>query len=222
MKVDNFRIIEELIFSKLEKNNQDNVILGRIIRRRKENPGDPTGDYIVKRYSFLNVEDFAEREEEIKRLCHMFNARFYVSTCIKSLKEIAFDISEKTPKLIRTGQYYFFRRIFDDTADANVGLRDHKVWVFDIDDKREVNNVIEYMRLWHADLLLGVIPTPNGAHILVKPFDPKLIDGMETVPLFDENHELIKTEKGYKTMRDIIDIKKNSLTVAYYSDEESV
>jgi len=211
MRVDNFKIIEDLFFSKLLKNNDDYVIMGRIIRRRKENPSDPTGDYIVKRYSFLNVEDFIERQEEIKKLCHLFNARFYVSTCIKSLKDIAFDISERVPTIIRNKQFYFFRRIFDDTADANVGVHEHRVWVFDIDDKKYVDFIIEYMRKNYADVMLGIIPTLNGVHLIVKPFDVRLIEKMKNVYVSEDNSI---------TLRDLIDVKKNSLTVAYYSNEE--
>jgi len=52
MKVDNFKLIEEILFKGFPEevsNKSDMVVLGRIIRRRKENPEDERGDYIVKR-----------------------------------------------------------------------------------------------------------------------------------------------------------------------------
>lgn len=216
IKVDNFKLIEDLLCKNLDNTNittnSDKVLLGRIIRRKKENPEDPRQEYIVKRYTFANVERFKEVQDEIKQLCHMFNARFYVSTNIKSMKDIAFDVSERVPTLIRNEQYYFFRRIFDDVADANHGIKGHRLWIFDIDDKSHVNIVLDYLiqNGMLAQHFAGMIPTINGAHILMRPHDIRYIDNKSTVEF---NGEVLK-------IKDIIDIKKNALTVAYYSDEK--
>lgn len=211
VKVDNFKLIESLLFDKLDASgNDDNVIVGRIIRRKKENPDYPS-EYIVKRYTFRSKEIFIERQDEIKKLCHMFNARFYISVNIKSTKDIAYDISVKVPHLIRSEQYYFFRRIFDDTADANVGVKGYRLWVFDIDERSYITPVIEYMTENYTGHLNGIVPTINGIHLLVDPHDTRYL-----------NNTMIEVDGVSLKLKDMIDIKKNALTLAYYSDEEVV
>jgi hypothetical protein len=214
MKVNNFRLIERLLFRNLDNSdvstNTDKILLGRIIRRRKENPDDSKPEYIVKRYSFANLQSFLDREEEIKTLCHMFNARFYISVSIKSMRDIAYDISEEVPKFIRHEQYYFFRRIFDDMADKNRGVKEHRLWIFDIDNTDHVNPVIE--KLFSLGVFVqnsqGMIPTLNGAHLLMKPHDIRYMNDSETI-----------SSLGGVKLKDIVDIKRNALTLVYYSDE---
>ena len=46
------------------------------------------------------------------------------------MKEITFEIAETIPGLIRKEQYYFIRRIFDNTADANKGCKRTQVMDF--------------------------------------------------------------------------------------------
>lgn len=212
VKVDNFKLIECILFDNLPADNTENVLVGRIIRRRKENPEDPTGDYIVKRYTFMSKEKFVEAQEEIIKLCHLFNARFYISTNLKSLKDIALDISEKVPSLIRKEQFHFFKRLFDDSADANQGIRASQLWVFDIDDKSYVDPVVRYLVAHYPDKLCGIVNTVHGAHILMKPHDTKYIY---------DTHENCVSADGSLRLSDMIDVKKNSLTLVYYSDEQN-
>jgi len=213
MEINNFKQIETILFDKLDDKittQTDNVVLGRIIRRRKENPEDPRGEYIVKRYSFATKERFLETQEEIKNLCHMFNARFYIAVNIKSMKEIAFDIAETIPGLLRKEQFYFVRRIFDNTADANKGIKEHRMWIFDIDNKDHVGPVVRY--LFDNNLagnVIDVIPTINGSHLLVKPHDTRYMLKAEVMV----NDETL-------VLNNIVDIKKNAMTLAYYKDGE--
>jgi hypothetical protein len=213
MKIDNFKKIESILFDKMNKTittDTDEVVVGRIIRRRKDNPGDSRGEYIVKRYSFSTKEKFIEAQDEIKHLCRFFNARFYVSVNIKSMKEIAFDIAEILPGLLRKNQYYFVRRIFDNTADANKGMKEHRLWIFDIDDKNHTDTILKYLsdnnlKKWVVD----VIPTINGSHILVKPHDTRYMTQAKIVV----GEETLLLSK-------IVDVKKNALTLAYYEGTE--
>jgi hypothetical protein len=213
MEVNNFEKIERIIFDKLDKEiktDTDNVVLGRIIRRRKENPDDPRGEYIVKRYSFATKEKFIEAQDEIKELCRIFNARFYGAVNIKSMKEIAYDIAETLPGILRKEQYYYVRRIFDNTADANKGVKEYRLWIFDIDNKDHLGPILRYMfdnKL--TEHVVDVIPTLNGSHLLVKPHDTRYITKAEV----DVDGETF-------LLKDIVDIKKNAMTVAYYFDNE--
>ena len=213
MEVNNFDRIEKVLCSKLDSDVTtvtDKVLLGRIIRRRKENPDDPRGEYIVKRYSFATKEKFVEAQEEIKNLCRMFNARFYLNVNIKSMKEIAFDIAEIIPGLLRKEQYYFVRRIFDNTADANKGLRDHRMWIFDIDNKEHLGPVVKYLvDMGTADKLVDIIPTINGAHILIEPHDVRYMTKAE-----------VKVGEDAFILKDIVDVKKNAMTLVYYDSQE--
>lgn len=213
MEVNNFKLIETLLFDKLDKEittKTDYVILGRIIRRRKENPEDPRGEYIVKRYSFATKDRFLESIDEIKELCHVFNARFYIEVNIKSMKEITFEIAETIPGLIRKEQYYFIRRIFDNTADANKGVKEHRLWIFDIDDKAHLGPVLRYLSDNKLSVFIaGVFPTINGAHVLLNPHDIRYMDMAE-----------INVGEETLTLKQIADVKKNAMTLIYYKNKE--
>jgi hypothetical protein len=212
IKVDNFKLIESLLFDRLdERDDKDSVIFGRIIRRRKENPGEQSGEYIVKRYTFTSKKTFILRQQEIKDLCHLFNARFYITTNVKSIKNIAQDISERVPKLIRSEQYYFFKRIFDNTGDANKGIKDYRLWVFDIDDKEYADPIIKYMMDNQFGRLYGIVPTINGTHLLVEPHDTRYIYNNEV-------NDISADGDGSLRLKDMFDIKKNALTLIYYND----
>jgi len=213
MKIDNFELLESLLFDNLDKKTSpktDKVVLGRIIRRRKENPGDSRPDFIVKRYTFSTKERFLERKEEIKKLCELFNARFYVAITIKSMKSIAFDMAEALPKMLRLEQYYYTRRMFDNIGDANKGLKEYRLWIYDIDNKDHEKPIIEYLinNGDFANYVKAIVPTINGVHILVKPHD---IRNIQKDKILVNGEEL--------NIYDIIDIKKNAMTLCYYSDE---
>lgn len=212
-KVDNFKLIEGLLFDSLDSNvttNSDKILTGRIIRRKKENPDKPS-EYIVKRYTFASKEKFIEYQDEIKDLCHMYNARFYISTNVKSMKDIAFDISERVPNLIRNEQYFFFRRIFDDSADANKGIKKYRLFVFDIDNKDVIDEVISHLINLKKFIgnSMGVVHTLNGAHLLMTPHDTRY--------LHDDKVNLLP---GGLRLNEVIDLKQNALTLVYYNKED--
>lgn len=214
--VDNFKEIREYLFKLLESYKEDNdtediILPGRIIRRKKENPYKES-EYIVKRYYFKNEQQLIDAEEEIKELCKMYNARFYLSVNFKSIKDVAYDISIETPKLIRSGQYWKFKRIFDSTVDSNKGVKELRRWIFDIDDPYYFDDIILFLHNnkgnEHVDT---VFKTLNGYHIIVKPHDTRYIDkGSKNTD--DANLILPKN---------IIDVKKNAMTLVYYSESNN-
>lgn len=209
MKVNNFSLINSLLFTLLDDENirdrakdkfsyNDKVLFGSVMRRSKENPEKPT--YIVKRYMFKSSQEFLEREEEIKSLCHLFNARFYISTTVKSLKSIAFDMSIEIPRIIKEESYPFVRRMFDSVADSNKGVRtSYRYWIVDIDDMSHSKEVLKHLIDNAGSFVGGIVPTVSGIHILVEPHDMTY--------LYDS------------PLKEFADVKKNNMTLVYYSDE---
>lgn len=211
--INNFEIIENVIFKHLPEKRHgltpqelDKVVFGRIIRRKKENPDKPDG-YIVKRYMFKTLEQFRDTQEEIKELCKVFNARFYVSTNIKSLEEITFDMVEEIPIILRRKQYHLTRRLFESAADINRGIKESRLWILDIDDikqnSQEFDELVEEL-LEHLDgnNIEAVIETVNGYHVLIKP---------QNLMWLDKDEELSRK----------IELKRNALTLAYYEPRET-
>ena len=123
------------------------------------------------------------------------------------MKDIAQDIAEEVPSLIRREQYFYFRRIFDNTADRNKGIKDSRMWIFDVDDQEHVELLMKYLidNGMQGDPWCGIIPTLNGAHFLMKPHDVRY---MSKTNVTDE-----------LTLKDIADVKKSALTVCYFNDE---
>lgn len=208
MVIDNFEQVTELLFSRLDEvnasdefNEDDKVLIGSVIRRTKENPDKKT--YVVKRYCFKSKKEFLELREEIKEYCHMFNARFYLATNIKSLQSIAFDMSIEMPKIIKNKEFNYARRLWDSVSDSNTGLRPEQLWIVDIDEQDEefikelTHTINNHPRSKEGQAtVVATIKTLNGVHLLTTPHDIRYL----------EKHP----------RRAEFDIKKNAKTVVYY------
>lgn len=217
-KVDNFDQITEAFFENLDELNKkenlhdkDKVIFGKIIRRERENPDKP--NYIVKRYMFKSKKEFLELRDEIKEMCHFFNARFYISTNIKSLKSIAGMMAVEMTKAFVNEEYAFARRLYDSVSDRSAGLREYQNWIIDIDsnDQEIVDKVIDIVNenekaMLHkpkgnGKVIQHIVKTLNGTHLLVRPHDIKYLN-------LDRNQANIDLT---------LDVKKNAVTLVYYN-----
>jgi len=132
----------------------------QVIKRRKENPGQHKNSVVVREYYFGSSENYDSKADEIRDLCLKLNARAYVNINRRNWEDCALTALEAQAKYIRNGDYKASRNAFSKACGKR---RSEKRWIIDVDDR---NQEVEPP----TDVIAKVL-TPNGYHLIVKPFD---------------------------------------------------
>lgn len=202
MEINNFKVIKPLI--QFDPNN-DAFYLIQIMQRSKDagNEGKP-GTRVIRSY-YVNTEEYYDsHEDEIKKLCRVFNARAYIrlnpsswkKCCLKSLGEIA--------NLIENEHYPSIKSVIDGLAGQySAGKEFRKTWIVDIDTKDDnlIGEIADDVNACEPEgnKIVSVIPTKNGVHLITTPFN---------IAAFRKKY----TEEE-------LQVHKNNPTLLYYSDE---
>jgi hypothetical protein len=173
MIVNNIEIIKSLL-----KFREGIFYYVQVIQRKKENPDLPKSD--LKRYQcfITSMEDLDIHLPRIIKVCCDYNARAYISLIPRSLEKLTKQCALEYVKRISSEEY---KRAWDipnrlalsDEVRAKIQGEKPK-WLFDIDkieDKDAIINMIHEKNI----TISGIIPTPNGCHVLVEAFNPGLL-----------------------------------------------
>lgn len=169
MEIDNFAGIQVLL-SPLSKND---FYFVQIIQRRKENPLMKSDSKIIKSYY---VEDCLENiKESVIKHCMANNGRAYIQLQKRNWLMINLQIISKLSDEIAKGTIRNSKSLLDSCC-GKYHSDTQKFWIIDVDSKDLIvlNNEIELLN----NLVLGVIPTVNGFHIIIKPFNPSEYKGL--------------------------------------------
>lgn len=203
MSVNNFEKISKLL--KFESEHDFYFI--QIIRRPKENPGlkEGKGDRTrcVKSYYIYSKEQLEAHKDEIIKLCEIFNARAYIKMNYCDASKIALHMIKEVSDYILSDNLRGIKRCYDSCCGKYSGPdKNRKYWIIDLDGD-EVNLILEITDIienqcepFDHKKVITQIPTKNGVHLLVRPFNIKK---------FGELTQKISTE----------DIKKHALTILY-------
>lgn len=203
METNNF----DLISSLLDFRGPNDFYFVQLIRRPKENPGLKEGKgnrtRCVKSYYISSREQLEAHKEEIIELCRLFNARAYIRMNYCDESRIALQMMKEISDHILSGNFHGVRRAYDSCCGKYSGSdKDRKYWIVDLDGDEvnlipEITDIIENQcEPFDHKKVVTQIPTKNGAHLLVRPFNVKK---------FGELTQKISTE----------DIKKHALTILY-------
>lgn len=212
--IDNFQLISPY----LDFSNGEIFHMVQLIVRKKDHPEDPDlkSQRVVRTYFVDRPGKLESLEEEIKGLCRQTGARAYVNLNPKSYRKMAFLMGRLLFERIEKGD---FRRC-QKTAESAAGkVGDDKWWLSDCDFP-----IPEKDSLWWGDFFSLedecnrnrndfqcnlVVPTPNGFHVLFRPFGPMYYDSSEDggISWNDEN--------GARKFIKCGEIKKNAPTVLF-------
>lgn len=172
-EIDNFKLLVGL----LDFPTDDVFYFGQIIGRRKdqidkENFGPDNRVY--RDLYFKSLEEFWDKETEIKKFCRFFHARAYIHLNKRSKKDVAFEALRIMAEHLAKGEYQSLRSVYS-TACGQKQSDPNKKWILDIDFDN-VENKIEMRAVINAlepkgDKILAVIPTLNGQHYITRPFN---------------------------------------------------
>lgn len=193
--INNFDVIKSFLFD--EELEKGLFYFVQVIQRRKENPDIKKNSKVIKSFYIFNKEQLEEKKDIIIKLCHVFNARAYITVNTRDSRKVCMEMIKNLVSNIESENYMFAN--ITDSACGNGRKTNKKQWIVDIDshddsylmkvaDKiKEINKYVNYF----------TVKTLNGFHLVTTVF----------------NLQLFKSEFPE------IDVHKDSSTLLYYNDE---
>lgn len=179
--IDNFDLIEAMMDFK----EADNLFMHlQILRRGKDHPDLPAANKLIRSWLVRSAEHLASLKDEVVFLCEHYKARAYISCDPKRIAKLNTLILRKLADNLHTGNIINPWHVFNSAYGELQGVE--KRWVVDVDTKdsetvADICGTIGMLwvkahpedagRAYAASWLVSQIPTLNGVHLLVRPFD---------------------------------------------------
>lgn len=167
--IDNIeKILPFLVFE-----SEDDFHYLQILQRKKENPQIGSNSRVIKNYYINSKEYLLNHYDEIKQLCHQFNARASIRLNKRSYESVAFKTLENIANSMRNREYKFIKASYDRGCGLGHNDKDKK-WILDI-DKKEVSPImlafIDHEIEPKGSKIYDIIPSKSGFHVITKPFN---------------------------------------------------
>ena len=193
--VDNFDLIASLL---PEKADEDTFWVIRIIKRKKDNPDLEKNSKFIKSYTVQSGSELIELKGKIIECAAKNGARAYFNPNARSWRKVALATLKRTAEYIASEDYKSVMVAADRCLDEGAAKDHKKIWVIDIDDNEQevvIQRMLEYLEI----PVIAKIPTVNGVHLLVNPFNPEDL------------------QKVWYEEVELPEIKKNNPTLLYYN-----
>lgn len=204
-KIDNFELIKEL----LKFENPDEFYFIEIIQRKKDNINLDVNSRIIAFYSIRSIKEYNNLAPVIKAICEATGSRAYINLNRRSYKVTAFQMLKLLTNYVTSANYKAIAKLFSSCV-CSFKHESNPTWILDIDPDENgnlptLNEIISMTQFIDfkcqpiGNKLVTKIPTLNGLHLIVKPFNCKT---------FTDNNL-------YKN----ITIHKNSPTLLYFKQK---
>ena len=185
----------------------------QIIHRSKDGKTkyEPEGKKIsqqtIKTYYISSPEYLEYKMNEIRDLCHLFNARAYINLNKKSWKQISLKSLEILASAIAKGDtdpnmYRDVKTVMDSACGQTGACDKNKTWVVDVDTKDTseldvIKSAINICEPLGEDKIVAVIPTLHGYHLISKPFNKMKFHQLydKEIDMHDNNPTLLYVNK---------------------------
>lgn len=148
----------------------------QIMQRSKDHPGEKVRKSPIKTYFVQSREHLERIMPEIIMLCEHYGARAYINLSAKDFAELQKLMLFKLSNEIYQGTVRNPRLCLHSAA-GELKSRGPK-WVIDVDDISIKEDIIKELeeefrlpKYPNTQYLYGEIPTVNGCHLIVRPFD---------------------------------------------------
>jgi hypothetical protein len=164
----------ELIIPLLKFENKDEFYYLQILQRKKENKELGRNSRVIKNYYINSLEQLKKYYPEIKKLCHVFNARASLRLNRRSFKKVAFKALVNMANTMTDGDYCFLMNSYERACGVCHNEKD-KTWIIDIDEY-DIKNITQISNTINelnpaGNKIIAKIPSKNGYHLITKPFD---------------------------------------------------
>lgn len=207
MVVNNFETIKNIL-------NFDgkSVYLVWLVMRNKDGNTKAKGNNrnrTIKSYYFLTKEQLEMRQEEIIKLCDLFNCRAYIGINKKPMNKVLFQLQNTLTDYMQ--QYFggneFIPNIHAlvDSSVMKCGTEGRRMWIVDIDtkDRTQIEAIVRIINACRSSFDCNVINelhTAHGVHLITHPFEIPQYE-----KLINENTDI----------QEFPEIKKEGLTLLY-------
>lgn len=199
--VDNFDLIRPMFYF----NEANNMFFHcQIVQRAKDHKPNKVKEGAIKTYFIRSVEHFDRIKDEIILLCEHYGARAYINVAGKDFEAMQKIMLMNLARNVTENIVQNPRKILNSAA-GELKSRFPR-WIIDIDDKSILDSVLQWLDKYFkatdtsilsrkSIYLRAIIPTVQGVHLIVIPFNLQLF---------------------HSTFPDI-DVHKNSMgTLLYY------
>ena len=147
-----------------------------VLQRKKDNPEIVNNQNIriIKSYTISCKQELLDKYNEMIKLANLFNARVYIKLQPYDINKVGFKLMEILVQKMQNKDYSY-QSLFT-KALGNMSA-EKKIWIIDVDYKDVSENDILRIKTVINDCepngrnIIGEIPTPNGIHIITKPFN---------------------------------------------------
>lgn len=164
----------------LRFNKRNDFYFIQVLKRKKDNPGMTGDSQCIKNFYAYSVAELDSMMPEIIELCCLHRARAYIRLNVRNSEHVALCMLKDLADSIASGSTQHLHRAWS-SACGKTNSDEKPLWIVDIDNLREgdieeVEAIIdEIWRFRNQDgEFVQYIPTRNGLHIIVTPFDRKL------------------------------------------------
>lgn len=169
--IDNFELIKPLFYF----NEANNMFFHcQIVRRAKDHKPDKVEEGAIKTYFIRSREHLESLREEIILLCEHYGARAYINVTGKDFEAVNKHMLAALANNVCLNNMSAVnpRKVLNSVA-GTIKSRLSK-WIIDIDDLTLKKPIVEWLEHYfnvNDDYLYATIPTVQGEHLIVKPFN---------------------------------------------------
>ena len=148
----------------------------QVIQRKKENPDLPKSEIQRGFWYITSIEELDIHWPRIKKICDDYNARAYISLIPRSLEKLGKKCLVEYSKRIVNNEYSRIFAIPQKNAlskETTHTLGTKPWWCIDIDNSSYMPKISEYFLIFTN--IKSILKSPNGYHLIVECFNPKLI-----------------------------------------------
>lgn len=166
----------------------------QVLQRKKDNPGM---SWQTKQRYFKFIRSQEELEtytKEAREISDFYNARAYISLTPRSFEKLSLEALVELSTRIKNKDYLSNFKIFEKLALLpGCAKKEGKLWMIDYDSK--LPGFPEFLETIHKVKIKASLPTVNGYHIIVEPFNIQILGQPEDA---DYNYKLGEYEFGLK------------------------
>lgn len=182
--IDNFELIKPLFYF----NEANNMFFHcQIVQRAKDHKPNKVGEGAIKTYFIRSREHLDRVKDEIILLCEHYGARAYINVAGKDFGAMQKLMLMKLVRNVTENIVQNPRKILNSSAGE---LKSRlPIWIVDIDDvslkegikkhlitlySQSYSKTEEEITLYIFDYIFAEIPTVQGVHFIVRPFNIKV------------------------------------------------
>ena len=133
-----------------------------------------SNDQVIKHYMIDNLQSLLTNYNEMKYISDCLDASVYIKLSSYSKEKLGYKILEIISKKLEKQELDYYKLVQESIDDLSSNV---EIWVVNIDYQNvSINDVLRIKTVINdcapnGRNIIGDIPTPNGVHIITRPFN---------------------------------------------------